>query len=585
MSNYTVTTDFGAKDSLPSGNAAKVIKGSEFTTEFTNIQTAIATKADTAGDTFTGAVTFDAAVTLNADVTFDTNTLFVDVSANRVGIGNVAPATALDVTGVITTDGLTSSAGIDVTGTVTASSLAVDTDTLFVDATNDRVGIGTTTPQSSLDVRGSNIKLTGANPLFYLIDSTNTNTCSLQNTDGNLKFSADSNSEFSNSRHTFLIDGTERMRIDTTGNVGIGATSPSSQLTIKGTGGDTSGFKIQNTNEILKGYFVSDDADADFLLTYVGSNSAEVKLKHSGNVHLCEASGNVGINVSSAQESLHTAGNIRLGDTTPAELYTNSPELRLGVDKDNDNTESNITFYVNNSEKGRFDKDGDFGIGTTNPENRLHIAATGSNFATIRLDAPENTTPATFQVRAHDGLFDIRDVNQSATRLTIDETGHAIIPQGITLGTAAGTYNAANTLDDYEEGTWTMSVRDSESTPNISSTTNVNCQYVKVGDIVTIQGQLIDINKGSLGSSGLRITGLPFTIKNTGLTRPHGAIQVNNITGEQVDRGLYVQGQANSTYTLIKSNATGAGATTLNASALDSGNTADIFFSLTYIAE
>jgi hypothetical protein len=30
MSNYTVTTNFGAKDSLPSGNAAKVIKGSEF---------------------------------------------------------------------------------------------------------------------------------------------------------------------------------------------------------------------------------------------------------------------------------------------------------------------------------------------------------------------------------------------------------------------------------------------------------------------------------------------------------------------------------------------------------------------------
>ena len=35
MSNYTITTDFGAKDGLPSGNAAKIIKGSEFTTEFT----------------------------------------------------------------------------------------------------------------------------------------------------------------------------------------------------------------------------------------------------------------------------------------------------------------------------------------------------------------------------------------------------------------------------------------------------------------------------------------------------------------------------------------------------------------------
>jgi len=47
MSNYTKTTDFTAKDSLPSGNAAKKVVGSEFDTEFNNISTAIATKADT----------------------------------------------------------------------------------------------------------------------------------------------------------------------------------------------------------------------------------------------------------------------------------------------------------------------------------------------------------------------------------------------------------------------------------------------------------------------------------------------------------------------------------------------------------
>ena len=46
MANYTVITNFGAKDSLPSGNAGKLIKGTEFTTEFNNIATAVATKAD-----------------------------------------------------------------------------------------------------------------------------------------------------------------------------------------------------------------------------------------------------------------------------------------------------------------------------------------------------------------------------------------------------------------------------------------------------------------------------------------------------------------------------------------------------------
>ena len=57
MSNYTKTTNFTAKDSLPSGDSGKVIRGTEFDTEFTAISTAIATKADLASPTFTGTVT------------------------------------------------------------------------------------------------------------------------------------------------------------------------------------------------------------------------------------------------------------------------------------------------------------------------------------------------------------------------------------------------------------------------------------------------------------------------------------------------------------------------------------------------
>lgn len=57
MSNYSKTTNFTAKDSLPTGNAAKIIKGADFDTEFDAIQTAVATKSDTASPTFTGTVT------------------------------------------------------------------------------------------------------------------------------------------------------------------------------------------------------------------------------------------------------------------------------------------------------------------------------------------------------------------------------------------------------------------------------------------------------------------------------------------------------------------------------------------------
>tara|TARA_R100000951_G_scaffold75969_1_gene64073 strand:- start:5154 stop:5387 length:234 start_codon:yes stop_codon:yes gene_type:complete len=57
MSNYTKTTNFAAKDSLPSGDAGKIIQGTEFNTEFDAIATAVATKANTASPTFTGTVT------------------------------------------------------------------------------------------------------------------------------------------------------------------------------------------------------------------------------------------------------------------------------------------------------------------------------------------------------------------------------------------------------------------------------------------------------------------------------------------------------------------------------------------------
>lgn len=54
MSNYTKSTNFTSKDSLPSGDALKIVKGAEFDTEFNAIATAVATKADLASPTFTG---------------------------------------------------------------------------------------------------------------------------------------------------------------------------------------------------------------------------------------------------------------------------------------------------------------------------------------------------------------------------------------------------------------------------------------------------------------------------------------------------------------------------------------------------
>ena len=57
MSDYTKSTNFATKDNLSSGNPLKIVKGTEIDTEFNNIATAIATKADLASPTFTGTPT------------------------------------------------------------------------------------------------------------------------------------------------------------------------------------------------------------------------------------------------------------------------------------------------------------------------------------------------------------------------------------------------------------------------------------------------------------------------------------------------------------------------------------------------
>lgn len=99
MSDYTKSTDFASKDSLPSGNAAKIVKGTEIDTEFNNIATAIATKADTASPSFSGtlsAATISATTisTANAAITGGTITGITDLAVADGGTGASTAANA-----------------------------------------------------------------------------------------------------------------------------------------------------------------------------------------------------------------------------------------------------------------------------------------------------------------------------------------------------------------------------------------------------------------------------------------------------------------------------------------------------------
>jgi hypothetical protein len=89
VSNYVQSTNFATKDALSSGDPLKIVKGTEINTEFNNIATAVATKADLVSPTFTGTPalpTGTTAVTQSAanNTTAVATTAFVQAAATAV---------------------------------------------------------------------------------------------------------------------------------------------------------------------------------------------------------------------------------------------------------------------------------------------------------------------------------------------------------------------------------------------------------------------------------------------------------------------------------------------------------------------
>jgi hypothetical protein len=254
-------------------------------------------------------------------------------------------------------------------------------------------------------------------------------------------------------------------------------------------------------------------------------------------------------------------------------IDTNSTgEVNIETDPDNGgySTDKSIIFKQAGSEKARISNTGDVGIGTSAPTQRLHVASnnatvllestannnsgeifftgkdgSGNSFTTFRLNTRStgavefNTNPdnSSFSTQSYfaftqDGVESMRinssgNVGVGATNpaVELDVNGEIRASTGILFGTDTA---AANTLDDYEQGTWTPAYIGATSNPTVTYTTQEG-SYTKTGDMVTVRAQLI-VNTTSGGSGNLRIGGLPFTA-----VEPHGGSLgfFNNWTGAQ----------------------------------------------------
>lgn len=85
MADYTKLTDFASKDALPTGNAAKIVKGTEIDDEFAAIQNAIVTKADAGSPALSGTPTAPTAAAGTSDAQVAT-TAFVTTAITNIGV-------------------------------------------------------------------------------------------------------------------------------------------------------------------------------------------------------------------------------------------------------------------------------------------------------------------------------------------------------------------------------------------------------------------------------------------------------------------------------------------------------------------
>jgi hypothetical protein len=109
---------------------------------------------------------------------------------------------------------------------------------------------------------------------------------------------------------------------------------------------------------------------------------------------------------------------------------------------------------------------------------------------------------------------------------------------GITFPASQSASSDANTLDDYEEGTWTATASPSSS-GSITFDGDNTLFYTKVGRIVTVSGRL-DVQSVSSPSGELRIT-LPFTVANAGQTASSScSVFIWNAGGAATEAGLWI---------------------------------------------
>ena len=397
--NVKVKADQADFDRIRLGDNEKIELGNS--QDLTLVHTATQSIINQAG---TGDLLIQKAGTTKASITAN-GLEFPDNSKAIFGAGSDLQIYSDGTTGQVT-------GNVNVTGTVTANGLTVDTDTLVVDATNNRVGIGTSSPLSKLNAKGTQgnwrIDPDSVSGEIQVFSTTTAN-------DGFRDF------RIRTQQTIFDTGGTESMRINPNGKVGIGISPQSFTDLMVNTATDRNISIFDNATGATIGGLT--DAGASAALRLAGSPLIFTGNGGSGAEAMrIDASGNVSIGNTVASSMDGGANNLVIGSGSGTEgmtIYsgtTNSGTIYFADGSSGDDrfrgqigyshSDNSLSFRTNASSSSQMtlDSSGNVGIGVSSMVNPLHVGVTpntasktsGSAFdgGALRLDGNLDNTGA-----------------------------------------------------------------------------------------------------------------------------------------------------------------------------------------------
>ena len=346
---------------------------------------------------------------------------------------------------------------------------------------------------------------------------------------------------------------TERLRIDSSGRLLVGdssifANANADDLQIGKTTTANVGLTIGSSTQGQLAFGDAGDARAGLIHYQHTDNSMRFYTSGPTNERMrIDSSGNVGIGSSTINQT--TSGrtvvgingsseallNFNHGNTLGGFLYASSAEFRIEA-----NSNRPLVFRGNSTERMRIDSGG--------------IVNIKKSAESLRLEPDSGTSYIGFwngTASAHYGFVGSGDQiisGGSSSDLAVRSQASLVFAAGGSsermrvLSSGGLTFNGdtatANALDDYEKGTWTLSLT---GFTNAGTTTGRVHNYIKIGKVVTLFFDIFQTNNNMSIANNAQITGLPYSVDTS--IQFHSAVSVNAYANSQIN---YVAAYLNS---------------------------------------